>query len=201
MRRKILIATTNLGKFNEIMEVLSDVEDFFEFVKLGELNITEQPHEHGENYLENARIKAEFYREASGLPVIAEDSGIEVASLKNELGMYTRRWGKGENASDTEWVEHFLSVMKKHPDKRACFKCTAYYIDENGAHYYFEGECPGVITETLEAQVREGIPLSSCFKAEGCDKVYAALQNEEKNKLSHRGKAMKKLLEHLKSSA
>lgn len=201
MRRKILIATTNTGKFNEIMEILREAEDSFEFLTLNAVQIHGKPVENGKSYLENARIKAEFYNKASGLPVIAEDSGIEVASLKNELGMYTRRWGKGENASDTEWVEHFLNVMKKHSDKRASFKCTAYYIDENGAHHYFEGECPGLITETLEAQVREGIPLSSCFKAEGCDKVYSALQNEEKNKLSHRGKAMKKLLKHLKSEA
>ena len=89
--------------------------------------------------------------------------------------------------------------MSKDKCKSASFKCTSFYIDDSGSACHFQGECPGVITEALEAPILEGIPLSSCFKPEGCEKVYAALQNEEKNKLSHRGKAMKKLLEHLKS--
>ena len=198
--RSILIATTNQGKFNEIMEVLEELHNMYKFVSLRDLGITDKAVEDGDTYLDNARLKAEFYRGLSGFPTIAEDSGIEVHSLKGELGMHTRRWGAGENASDEEWITYFLARMSEYNNRRASFKCTAYYIDHNGAHHYFEGECPGVITQKLEAPIIPGIPLSSCFKAEGSSKVYASLQKHEKNKLSHRGKAMKKLLLHLQSS-
>ncbi|MDP4007565.1 MAG: non-canonical purine NTP pyrophosphatase [Candidatus Peregrinibacteria bacterium] len=200
MKQKILIATTNTGKFNEIMEVLDEASIYFEFLSLKDVDIKDQPKEDGDSYLANARIKAEFYNALSGLPTIAEDSGIEVEALKGKLGMHTRRWGAGENASDETWVEYFLKTMAEHEDKRASFKCTAFYIDKSGISHHFQGECRGVITGTVEAPILAGIPLSSCFKAHTCDKVYAALQNEEKNKLSHRGKAMKKLLEHLQSN-
>lgn len=197
--QRILIATTNQGKFNEMMEVLGALVDMYEFVSLADLTITDKAIEDGESYLDNARIKAEFYQGLSGLPTIAEDSGIEVHALQGELGMHTRRWGAGEDASDEEWIAHFLERMAGESNKGASFKCTAFYIDSEGNHHYFEGECPGMITENLEAPIKRGIPLSSCFKAEGCDEVYASLQNEEKNKLSHRGKAMKKLFDHLQS--
>ncbi|MBT6068999.1 non-canonical purine NTP pyrophosphatase [Candidatus Peregrinibacteria bacterium] len=207
---KILIATTNEGKFNEIMEVLSGIAhgaeahgpeaEGIEFVSLKDLGITDKAIEDGETYLENAYKKAVFYGGLSGLPTVAEDSGLEVEALSDELGMHTRRWGAGEDASDEQWVEHFLNVMKKHSNKKASFKCTAYYIDSDGNEHDFFGECPGVITEGLEAPLRPGIPLSSCFKADSCDKVYSALSEDEKNNLSHRGQAMKKLLKHLQSS-
>jgi len=199
MKPRILIATTNIGKFNEMMEVLYPLKEFFDFVSLKDLNITDKAVEDGDTYLDNARIKAEFYHNIAGIPTIAEDSGIEVCALKGELGMHTRRWGAGEHASDEEWIEYFLKRMESYEDRRASFKCTAFYIDSDGAKYHFFGECPGVITKQLEAPILTGIPLSSCFKAHGCDKVYASLQNVEKNKLSHRGKAMKKLYDHLKS--
>ncbi|MDZ4244905.1 MAG: non-canonical purine NTP pyrophosphatase [Candidatus Gracilibacteria bacterium] len=182
------------------MEVLDEASIYFEFLSLKDVDIKDQPKEDGDSYLANARIKAEFYNALSGLPTIAEDSGIEVEALKGKLGMHTRRWGAGENASDETWVEYFLKTMAEHEDKRASFKCTAFYIDKSGISHHFQGECRGVITGTVEAPILAGIPLSSCFKAHTCDKVYAALQNEEKNKLSHRGKAMKKLLEHLQSN-
>ena len=201
MKQQILIATTNTGKFNEIMEVLGELTEIFEFVSLKDLGITDTAIEDGDTYLANAQIKAEFYQKLSQLPTIAEDSGIEVTALKGELGMHTRRWGAGADASDKEWIDYFLNYMKKYDDKRASFKCTAFYIDNNGEYHHFQGECPGVLTKTLEAPILKGIPLSSCFKPHGQLQVYASLQNEEKNKLSHRGKAMKKLRDHLQSQS
>lgn len=156
--------------------------------------------EDGVTFAENALKKARFYAEKTGLMTLAEDSGILVEALKGELGVKTRRWGAGDKASDEEWVEYFLKRMEGEADRRAKFICCACLVDKDGENF-FEGETLGVITEKLMAPILKGLPLSSCFLANGCDKVYASLSHEAKNKISHRGKAMKQVREFLQKKA
>jgi XTP/dITP diphosphohydrolase len=191
---KILIGTTNKGKFKEISEVLSSLP--IELITPDTLGITEVPVETGENYEENALIKAKFYSEKSGLTTVAEDSGIEVDALPGKLGHLTRRWGKGENATDEEWLSHFLDMMKKQENRSATFKCTAAIIHE-GKFHVFHGECRGQILTEPQVALPHGIPISACFVPEGMTKVYAALSPEEKNLISHRGRAMHQVKEFL----
>ena len=117
---------------------------------------------------------------------------ILVDVLKGELGVKTRRWGKGEKASDQEWVDFFLERMKQFGDgeRTAGFICCAALVGPEGKRVVFEGRTEGIITPSLEAPIREGLALSSCFKPNGFDKVYAALSAEEKHGISHRGKAL-----------
>lgn len=152
--------------------------------------------EDGATFKENAAKKAKFYAEKTGLMTLAEDSGILVEALKGGLGVKTRRWGAGEKASDEEWVEFFLGRMEGIVDRRAKFVCCACLVDKGG-ETFFEGETLGNITEKLMAPILKGLPLSSCFLPNGCDKVYAALSHEEKNRISHRGKAMNQVREFL----
>lgn len=130
---------------------------------------------------------------------LAEDSGIIVDALRGELGVKTRRWGAGEHATDQEWIEYFLNAMKDVPEseRTARFICCAVLIDEQGASNLFIGQTEGIITLGLEAPIKAGLPLSSCFRPIGFDKVYAAMTSEEKAKVSHRGQAITKVREFL----
>ena len=155
--------------------------------------------EHGSTFEENAELKAMHYHELIGIPTIGEDSGIIVDALKGQLGVKTRRWGAGANATDEEWIEHFMKVMKDVPEneRTARFICAAAFIDGGGEVVIFRGQTEGIITHKLEAPLKPGIPLSSCFKPIGKNKVYAALSKEEKNQISHRGKAFHELKDYI----
>lgn len=152
--------------------------------------------EDAETFAGNAFKKAKFYFDETGILTLAEDSGIWVKALIDELGVKTRRWGAGENANDQEWVAYFLERMAGEKERGAEFVCCACLFGE-GIEKFFEGETKGVITENLQAPILKGLPLSSCFLPEGMSKVYAALSTEEKNQISHRGKAIKKVQEFL----
>ncbi|MBD3330584.1 hypothetical protein GF354_03580 [Candidatus Peregrinibacteria bacterium] len=194
---EILIATGNPGKFNEIAEMLNDLP--LRLRSLGEFNVdTAGLKEDGSTYKKNAFVKAKYFFDRLDMPCLGEDSGIQVDAFKHELGVKTRRWGAGEEASDEEWVDYFLKKMLDVPDARrgARFICSACFL-AGDKEEYFEGETPGIISRSLEAPIKKGIPLSSCFRPSGMENVYAALSNEEKNKISHRGKAMKNLRDYI----
>ncbi|MDP2642717.1 MAG: non-canonical purine NTP pyrophosphatase [Candidatus Peregrinibacteria bacterium] len=220
----LLIATTNQGKFKEIFEVLGVLDishgGSYHVISLRDLCDAEGCfvggerrfamsdfdgiEEDGETFKENAEKKARFYHEKTGLLTVAEDSGIVVSALDGELGVKTRRWGAGEKASDEEWIEFFMKRMSGEVDRNAKFVCSACVCGKTDGGEdiceVFEGETSGKITEKLEAPIFGGLPLSSCFLPEGRDKVYAALSAEEKNAISHRGKAMGKVLGFLKKA-
>lgn len=198
---RLLIATKNPGKFTEISEVLNSLP--IKLLSLKDLNLNDEVEEHGVTHEQNAILKAQYFFKKTGLPTLGEDSGIHVDAFLGELGVQTRRWGGLEKATDDEWIKYFLRQMGKvSKNKRgAKFVCFAALILDKAvvkAPKIFSGETRGIITKTLEAPLKLGIPISSCFKPEGFNKVYAALTVEEKNRVSHRGKAMhavKKFLE------
>lgn len=193
---KLLVGSANKGKLIEIGEALSSLD--VEIVSPADVGITDVPEEHGATYEENARAKALFYYAQSNLPTLADDSGIVVDALKDELGVHTRRWGKGKDASDEEWIAYFLERMGKEDNRRARFVCTLAYIDETGTENLFTGSCDGTITTSVEAPYLPGLPISSCFRPDGFETVYSALTVAQKNSVSHRGRAMsafKKFLE------
>ncbi len=185
---KLLVGTSNKGKVIEISEALAGLD--VDIVTPAVLGITDVPTEEGETFAENARQKAQFYHARSGLATLADDSGILVEALQNELGIHTRRWGAGPDASDHHWISFFLDRMREEQNKRAHFVCNLIYMDENGEEHLFEGSCDGTITDSLESGYLPGLPISACFKPEGHSKVYSALSIDEKNAISHRGRAL-----------
>jgi|CXWL01.1.fsa_nt_gi XTP/dITP diphosphohydrolase len=191
----VLLATTNPGKRQEILSALLPLEKI-EFVTLDDLGIRADVSETGQSYGENALIKAREYFRLSGIPTIAEDSGVEVSALRGELGVNTRYWGAGAEATDQEWLQHFMDRMRHESDRSARFVCHAVYISSMG-HWNIEGECLGTITHDVAGPIQKGIPMSAVFQPIGADLVYSAMSEEEKNQLSHRGKAMKQLREYL----
>lgn len=194
--KKLLIATKNKGKFTEIAEVLKTLP--VQLLSLEDVGIADDVEEHGTTHEENAILKARFYFDKVQLPTIGEDSGVYVDAFPGQLGVYTRRWqGLGE-ANDEQWIKKFLEELQSVPmEKRGAHfvTCAALIIDKKSYEEpsIFVGETHGVITENLEAPLKKGIPISSCFKPEGFTKVYAALETSEKNRVSHRGKAMHKV--------
>ena len=202
---ELLIATKNPGKFREICETLHSLP--ISLVSLADIGLNDEVEERGKSHKENAVLKARYFFEKTKLPTLGEDSGIHVDAFPGELGVQTRRWGGLGKASDEEWIKFFLKKMENlAPEKRgAKFVCFAALIfgREGDASAetpaIFSGETRGIITKTLEAPLKHGIPISSCFKPEGFDKVYAALTVEEKNRVSHRGKAVHQVRDFLMS--
>jgi len=197
--KRILIATSNKGKFKEIMEILGDLP--YEFMSLDDLNLSGDCEENADSFEGNALLKARYYFQKSGLMTLTEDSGIIVDALQGELGVKTRRWGAGEKATDEEWIDYFLRRIGDVPyqQRGAEFVCCSAIIDLEKNEHVFKGETLGTITQKLEAPIYGGLPLSSCFKPVGFDKVYSALSIQEKNSISHRGKAMKQVHDYLLS--
>ncbi len=183
------------------MEVLGELKDI-DFVSLSDLGYKNDTEENGETYEANSLIKAEHFYKKTGMITMGEDSGIEVEALQNELGVHTRRWGAGEDASDEEWLTYFLRRMKQEGNKRAKFVCVPTIIWGEGleSRKQFRGETWGEILDEPECDLLPGIPISSVFRADGSNKVYAALSTEEKNQISHRGKAMGEVKEFLRAN-
>jgi len=190
----ILIATRNPGKFHEIKELMSVLNAVF--VSLDDVGAVGDFEETGETFEENALGKARFFAMQTGMTTVADDSGVFINALSNELGVKTRRWGAGKDASDEEWLAYFMNRMNEEEDRQARFVCAAALV-QSGSEEIFIGETHGLITHELESPIQAGIPLSSVFRPQGCDKVYTALTTEEKNQLSHRGSAFNQLITHL----
>jgi len=192
---KLLIATSNPGKRSELLSALLPL-DGFEILTPEDLDLFIDVDESGDTYLENALIKAQSFFDHSGVPTLAEDSGIEVSALGNELGVFTRRWGAGEEASDDDWLEYFMNRMAQEEDRAARFVSHVAFLDEQN-QVTFEGECLGEITHDIQGPVRPGVQLSAVFKPVGEELVYSAMDDEHKNSLSHRGHAVKQMKEWL----
>ncbi|UPA23097.1 non-canonical purine NTP pyrophosphatase [Candidatus Peribacteria bacterium] len=195
---KLLIGTSNKGKIKEMSDALANLQ--MQIITPEMIDILEKPQETGTTYEENAVQKARFYFDLGKIPTLADDSGIVVDALQNELGIHTRRWGLGATVSDQDWIEFFLERMRQEDNRKARFLCTLAYIDANGDLHTFEGSCDGVITDELEAAYLPGLPISACFKPDGYDKVFSALSVEEKNQISHRGRALQNYTHYVQSS-
>lgn len=197
--KKFLIATSNPGKHKQMQEFLNGLD--LELLTLKDFpDLKDEPEENGETFEENALIKARFYFEKTKIPTISEDSGLLVDALPGELGVKTRRWGAGAKATDQEWIEYFLKRMEEFEEEKRGAKFVSYIaLVSDDMEKIFSGECFGKITKNLQAEIKEGIPLSSCFRPEGYDRVYSALGLEEKMDVSHRGKAAKGLREFLEN--
>lgn len=167
----------------------------FTIISLNDLSLDDSGFlEDGVTFQENARKKAEYYARKAKMPTLADDSGLMVEALQGELGVKTRRWGAGEKASDKEWLEYFMKRMAEEKNRRATFICRMCLADQVGKILFeAEGVTPGEITKTLKAPIKPGVPLSSVFKPQGCATVHSALSVEEKNRVSHRGKALGKV--------
>ena len=190
--QELLIATGNPGKYKEILGVLEGLP--LRLYSLKDLGLSDDGLvEDGDTHSKNALLKAQFFIDKVEIMVLAEDSGIKVDALEDELGVKTRRWGAGENASDKQWLEYFMNRMKNVSleERGAGFVSNAVLLDPlKGELGNFEGRTKGRIAEKVLVSILPGLPLSSVFIPDGFDGAYAGLTTQDKNKISHRGKAI-----------
>jgi XTP/dITP diphosphohydrolase len=198
----LLIATSNLGKVAELAAMLEGLNcRVIGFSDLPEVPATVE--ETGQTFAENALIKAEHYHRLTGLPALADDSGLEVDALDGRPGVYSARYG-GEHLSSAEQVQLLLGELKDVPDHKrtARFVCSIALIGD-GLNEMFEGHCEGLIAQ--EARGEHGFGYDPVFIDAELGLTFAELTREEKAPRSHRGKALLQtrqfLTEWLKSSA
>jgi len=191
--KKLLIATRNPGKFGEIKNFLADLP--VEVVSLSDLKIQEDIEESGKTYEENAKRKAEFYSKLSGLPTIADDSGIEIEALGRKPGKNTRRW-LGYEMTDEEIISHLYKISKElGRNRRAHFISTVCLALPNGQFFLETGDTQGIIAEKPSTKRTKGYPFRSFFYLEPIKKFFFEdnLTDEEQKLYNHRYKAISKL--------
>ncbi|MFC1925109.1 XTP/dITP diphosphatase [Chloroflexota bacterium] len=190
----LLLATGNPGKVREFSRLLQGSP--FPITTPADEGIDIEVEETGHTFEENARLKAVAYSIRSKSIVIADDSGLEVDALGGEPGTLSARYA-GENASNDERIALVLSRLQGVPwEKRtARFRCVIAIASPSGDIQLCEGECPGYIT--FEPRGDAGFGYDPVFYLPELDKTMAELTMEEKNRVSHRGKAARKALQTL----
>jgi len=191
----ILIATSNQGKYKEMMEVLGNLP--YQFFSLKDLGLKNDVEETEGTFRGNALLKARYFFEKTGMPTLGEDSGIEVSALAGELGIKTRRWGAGEHATDQEWLEFFLDRMKEEADRKAAFSCCIAFLEKEQKPAFFSGKSEGTLLQEMPEKIPHGIPLSAIFVPKGHTEVFSEMSQEAKNAVSHRGWATHALKDFL----
>ena len=184
--RRLVVASGNAGKCREIARILVE----FEVVSLADFPPIEFPAEGGD-YFENARTKARVAARETGVACVADDSGLEVDALGGAPGAYSARYG-GIHLDDRGRLEALLEELKGSPaPRRARFFCAAAVALPDGRCEVAEGSCPGEIL--LAPRGRAGFGYDPIFRPEGFDRAMAELERDEKDVLSHRGQAFRRL--------
>ena len=190
---RVVIATGNQGKLREIAELLAHLD--LDCVAQSELGVAPGP-ETGVTFVENALQKARHASSLTGLPAIADDSGIVVNALDGRPGIYSARYA-GEGASDEANVDKLLEELSGIDDRTAHFHCAAVCIRhaEDPQPYIAEASWHGLITQ--ERLGTGGFGYDPVFHVPDCGCTSAELSAERKNELSHRGMAFRRLAELL----
>ena len=191
MSHKLLLATRNQGKIVEFRRILDAVAPgAIDLVGLDQFPNLHDVDETGKTFEENALLKAREMSEATGLPAIADDSGLCVDALNGDPGIFSARWA-GSHGNDRANLEKVLEQLKDVPDSErgAYFICVAALYLPDGRTFCEEGRFYGAI---LNAPVGEnGFGYDPIFQPQGLDISSAQMSSEEKDAVSHRGKALR----------
>lgn len=192
--QKLLIATTNPGKFREYKQLLSGLP--FQTVSLQEIGMQDDIEETGKTYTDNAKLKAVTYAKKTQLPAISDDGGLEIDALDGVPGLHSRRWvgGKGE---DKQIIEKMTQLTKELPenDRGATFRIVIAFALPNGKVWTSKGSVEGVIAKNPKFRLIHGYPYRSFFYLPKIKKYYQELEltQEESKEYNHRYKAFQKL--------
>ena len=183
---KVILASKNPHKLTELSVILS--QHGFEIALESEYGLDIDVDETGTTFEENSLLKAETVMKASGLPVLADDSGLMVDALDGAPGVYSARYG--HKSSDGERTAFLLENMKDVPDEKrtAKFVCVITCLWPDGRKIVARGECPGVITREVHGE--NGFGYDPVFYLPELGMTYAELPSEQKNAISHRARAL-----------
>lgn len=187
----IFLASANAHKIEELKQVLSplgiDLKSTLDYPDAEEVE-EDQPDLQG-----NALKKARYWFDKTGLPSISDDTGLEVDALDGAPGVYSARYA-GENPSYDDNVNKLLDELRGKSDRLAQFRTVIAFVDGSDEHF-FEGVCRGEIIDKKKGE--KGFGYDPVFVPEGYKETFAELSSEEKNKISHRGRAVQKFIEFL----
>lgn len=189
---KVVLATRNKGKTREFKTLLCKY--FQSISSLRDLDDVPQVIEDGKSFRENALKKARIIAKFTGGPSIADDSGLVVEVLGGSPGIFSARYA-GENAGDKENIKKLLSELRGVYDRRAKFVCSLALVTPGGYEIVVEGTCSGIITDHPRGE--NGFGYDPVFFLPDLKKTMAQLSDSEKNKMSHRAKAVEKLVSEL----
>ena len=192
---KVVLASGNKGKLKEFNQLLSPLD--IEVVPQSDFNVS-SVEETGLTFIENAILKARHASEISGLPAIADDSGLEVDALKGAPGIYSARFS-GENATDATNNQKLLKELKglTNEERTARFQCVLVYLKHpaDPTPIVCQGSWEGYILK--EARGNQGFGYDPLFWVPSKECSSAELDRDDKNKMSHRGKALRALIKQI----
>lgn len=200
MKQKIVLATGNLGKVKEMADVLADFG--FDVIAQTELGI-QSPAETGLTFVENAILKARYAAKLSGLPAIADDSGLVVPALNGEPGLYSARYagidGEQADAKNREKLLQKMTALQGEQRQAKFVSCIVMlqYADDPSP-IIAEGECYGTILPAEKGN--NGFGYDSLFFSSDTQCSFAQLTMEEKKKVSHRAKALALLKQRMEQN-
>jgi XTP/dITP diphosphohydrolase len=189
--KKLVFATNNAHKLSEVRAIL---EPEYKIISLEELNCNDDIPETAETLEGNALIKAQYIHNKFGLDCFADDTGLEVEALGGEPGVYSARYAGDDNCAHQNMCK-VLEKLGDNPNRTACFRTAIALIHENKTSY-FEGKIDGNIA--AQPRGNSGFGYDPIFVPEGYMVSFAQLSAEEKNQISHRALAIKKLVGYLK---
>lgn len=193
---QILVGTKNAGKVKELKNLLADVP--VELKSLDEFENIIEPEETGETFYDNSALKAVYYAEKTGLAALADDSGLEVAALDGAPGVDSARYA-GKDSSNAEKISKLLEELENSgsENRSARFVCQIVLTNEAGEIIFeAEGICDGRIA--FEPRGENGFGYDPVFIPEGFDQTFGELSGEIKSRLSHRARAIEKIIRFLR---
>jgi XTP/dITP diphosphohydrolase len=188
---KLVFATNNLNKLKEVQEMLpSNIE----LLSLKDINCLEEIPETANTLEGNAKIKADHITNNYNYNCFADDTGLEVTALNGEPGVYSARYA-GEPANAENNMQKLLLNLEGSSQREAQFR-TSICLNVDGKQYFFDGICKGDILSKRKGE--KGFGYDPIFQPKGFSQSFAEMSSEEKNKISHRGLAIQKLINFLK---
>ena len=192
---EIVIATNNPNKVEEYRQMFASISNIKLF-SLKDENIHIEIEENGKTFKENSLIKAEAISKFTNKFILADDSGLEIEALDNFPGIYSARFMEGRPYKE-KWAAIF-EMLKNKENKNAQFHCAITFITPTKEKYVFEGIEKGYITDKIEGE--NGFGYDPIFFSNSLNKTFGNATEEEKNAVSHRGKAFSQLLEFIKNN-
>lgn len=195
--RPLLLATGNPGKLREMRALLAELGKI-QLLTSQEIELKLEIREDGSTYTENAALKARSYAEAAGLATLADDSGLEVKVLGGAPGLHSARYLPQPGATDADRRAYLLSQLQAYPRPwQARFRCCVAVALPGGELRTFEGICPGEIIP--EERGTNGFGYDPVFLLPETGRTMAELSMEEKNRLSHRARAVQAAIPYLRT--
>ena len=189
--KKLVFATNNAHKLDEIRAILGDK---VEILSLNDINCHADIPETADTLQGNAALKAQYIFENYGLDCFADDTGLEVEALNGAPGIYSARYADGEGHDSEANMKKLLSEMQDKENRKARFR-TVICLIEDGKEHFFEGIVNGSIIR--ERKGGAGFGYDPIFMPDGYSETFAEMGNDEKNKISHRARAVQELCEYL----